>query len=93
MALDAAESFKLLARLDRGLEPLYWYDHSVHAQRYYDTLWLIYGSDDRRFAYLVKNYVLPRERAEGCVEDYEKIKKSWIKLLRPCAKESLWVRK
>ena len=93
MALDAAESFKLLARLDRGYEPLYWDEHSVHAQRYYDTLCLVYGSDDQRFAYLVKNYLLPRERAENCSKDYERISKSWMKLLEPYARQSLWAQK
>jgi hypothetical protein len=93
MALDAAESFKLLARLERGYKPLYWDEHSAHAQRYYDTLCLVYGSDDRRFAYLVETYLLPRARAENCIKDYERISKSWMKLLQPYSKQSLWAQK
>lgn len=93
MALSAAEAFKILARVERREGYIYWDDHSLHAQRYYDTLCLVYGSDEQRFAYLVKDHALPEERAETCAQDYERIRKSWIALLQPHAKESLWDRK
>jgi hypothetical protein len=93
MALSAAEAFKILARVEKREGYIYWDDHSLHAQRYYDTLCLVYGSDEQRFAYLVKDHVLPEERAATCAQDYERIRKSWKALLQPYARESLWDRK
>ena len=93
MVLSAAEGFRLLARLERNEQPIYWDEHSLHAQRYYDMVCLVYGSDKQRFAYLVKSGALPEERSEICAEDYERIRKSWTTLLQPYAKNSLWVQK
>ena len=86
MALDGAVSFKLYADLDKGQKKIYWDEHSLDEQRFYDTICLIYGHDPAKYAYLVKDKTLPEERAELCVEDYPKISNSWHRLLVPYIK-------
>jgi len=81
MALDGAISFKLYADLEKGQKKIYWDEHSLDEQRFYDTICLIYGSDPEKYAYLVKDNTLPEERAELFREDYPKIATSWHQLL------------
>ena len=88
MALDGALSFRLYAAQDRGLEKLYWDEHSLDEQRFYDTICLVYGHDPEKYAYLVKDGTLPEERAELCREDYPKAARSWESLLKPYLKQS-----
>jgi len=86
MALNGALSFKLYAELEKGQKKIYWDEHSLDEQRFYDTICLIYGHDPAKYAYLVKDKTLPEERAELCVEDYPKISNSWHRLLVPYIK-------
>lgn len=86
MALDGAISFKLYADLEKGQKKIYWDEHSLDEQRFYDTICLIYGNDPEKYAYLIKNNTLPEERAELCREDYPKIANSWHQLLSPYIK-------
>jgi len=81
MALSGAISFKLYADLEKGEQKIYWDEHSLDEQRFYDTICLIYGSNPEKYAYLVKDNTLPEERAELCREDYPKISTSWHQLL------------
>ena len=85
MALDGARSLKIYAELTRGEEKLYWDEHSLDEQRFYDILCMLYGHDPENYAYLVKDRSLPLERAELCNEDYAKLKASWQTLLAPHA--------
>ena len=87
MALDGALSFKLYAGLDKG-EKIYWDEHSLDEQRFFDTVCLVYGHDDEKFGYLVDNGTLPEERAVFCTEDYDKVSHAWLQLLKPYLKES-----
>jgi Putative metallopeptidase len=87
MALDAAVSFKLYADRDKGWEHIYWDEHSLDEQRFYDTICLVYGHDPEKYTSLVQDGTLPRERAELCTEDYPKIAKSWESLLKPYLKQ------
>ena len=87
MALAGAVSFKLYADRDKGWEHVYWDEHSLDEQRFYDTICLVYGHDPEKYAYLVQDGTLPRERAELCAEDYPKIAKSWERLLKPYLKQ------
>lgn len=86
MALDGAISFKLYADLEKGEKKIYWDEHSLDEQRFYDTICLIYGHDPEKYAYLVKDHTLPEERAELCRQDYPKISNSWHQLLSPFIK-------
>lgn len=88
MALDGALSFKLYADLDKGLEKIYWDEHSLDEQRFYDTICLVYGHDPEKYAYLVRDGTLPEERAGLCREDFPKVESSWRRLLSPYVKKS-----
>jgi Putative metallopeptidase len=86
LALAGALSFKLYADLDKGQAKLYWDEHSLDEQRFYDTICLIYGHAPEKYAYLVQDGTLPVERAEICREDYPKVARSWHQLLSPYLK-------
>jgi hypothetical protein len=86
MALDGAITFQLYADLERGQKKIYWDEHSLDEQRFYDTICLIYGHAPDKFAYLVKDGTLPEERAELCREDYPRVARAWRQLLSPYLK-------
>jgi hypothetical protein len=44
--------------------------HALDAQRYYNVMCLAYGSDPKFFGPLVEKY-LPKDRAEGCPEEFQ----------------------
>jgi hypothetical protein len=83
MALDGAISFQLYADLERGETKIYWDEHSLDEQRFYDTICLIYGHAPDKYSYLVTNGTLPEERAEVCREEYPKVASAWRQLLSP----------
>ncbi|KAA0121884.1 hypothetical protein CIW48_21285 [Methylobacterium sp. P1-11] len=57
--------------------------HGLSWQRFYNLACLAYGSDKRRFRdLLVKDY-LPKERAEGCEEEYGQVAFAFAKLIVP----------
>jgi hypothetical protein len=58
-------------------------EHSLDAQRYYNLLCIVYGSDAARFAGIVKADLLPKERADRCPDESHKIIRSWARLLLP----------
>ena len=80
MALAGALSFKLYGEAEKG-EKIYWDEHSLDEQRFFDTICLVYGHDSEKYAYLVKNGTLPEERASFCSEDYDRVKRAWRQLL------------
>jgi Putative metallopeptidase len=86
MALNGAISFKLYADLEKGEKKIFWDEHSLDEQRFYDTICLIYGHDPEKYSYLVKDNTLPEERADLCRQDYPKISNSWHQLLSPFIK-------
>ncbi len=47
--------------------------HGLDAQRYYNVLCMAYGSDPEFFANAVSKGHLPKERAEGCQEEWEQV--------------------
>ena len=87
MALDGAISFKLYADLTKGEKKIYWDEHSLDEQRFYDTLCMLYGHDPVKYEYLIKEGTLPEERAANCEADYERIQGSWRTLLAPHIKQ------
>jgi hypothetical protein len=87
MALNGALSFKLYAELDKGQAKIYWDEHSLDEQRFYDTICIIYGHAPDKYAYLVKDGTLPEERAELCREDYPRVARAWQQLLEPFRKQ------
>jgi hypothetical protein len=85
MALDGALSFKLYADFASGMQN-YWDEHSLDEQRFFDMICLVYGHDEKKYAYLVKDGTLPEERASFCNEDYKKVSRAWHQLLAPYLK-------
>ncbi|HEY3037408.1 MAG TPA: DUF4344 domain-containing metallopeptidase [Pyrinomonadaceae bacterium] len=92
MALDVARALKLLAKHEKPGHADYWDEHSLDVQRFYDTVCLVYGSNTRRYSYLISNKTLPEGRAVLCGKQYARVKNSWMKLLEPYVKGSLWTR-
>jgi putative metallopeptidase DUF4344 len=89
-AMQVAHTYKVLSQDSLREPPAYWDEHSLDAQRYYDTLCMVYGRDPKQNAKLLNNDRLPDERAEVCEKDYQRIETAWKTLLKPYAKESLW---
>jgi hypothetical protein len=58
-------------------------EHGLPAQRFYNVLCMAYGADSKLFADLVDKGYLPRERAEGCADEYEQVIKALNKLIGP----------
>jgi len=62
-------------------------EHALDAQRFYNLLCWVYGHNEKKYAYLVNKGMLPKERAERCADEYDKIFKSWSRLLDPYMKK------
>ena len=58
-------------------------EHELPAQRFYNILCMAYGADREQFADLVANEYLPKERAEGCADEYKQVVRAMNKLIRP----------
>lgn len=88
IALNAAEMFGLES------DSYEWYDfsdfsgeHSLEIQRYYATLCHVYGHEPEAHADLVNDeYGLSQERADACEYEYERLRQSWMSILRPYLK-------
>jgi len=62
-------------------------EHPVSEQRWHTMACLMVGSNPRRYEHLVGAAGLPAERAEGCPAEYDKLSRSWEKLMRPHLRE------
>ncbi|HRE20697.1 MAG TPA: DUF4344 domain-containing metallopeptidase, partial [Rhabdaerophilum sp.] len=58
-------------------------EHSLPLQRMYNLLCLAYGSNDKEYDMLVTSGLLPKERAEGCAEEYRQTRHAFDRLLAP----------
>jgi Putative metallopeptidase len=74
-------------------------EHGLPAQRFYNVLCIAYGADAKLFADVVEKGYLPKERAEGCDDEYEQTAFAFKKLIGPyidkkLAKQvfSTWIR-
>jgi hypothetical protein len=87
-AIDGARAFYLEARQqETDIDELaYWDEHSLSMQRFYNIICLVYGQNEKKFAYLVKKGVLPEDRAGRCAGEYEQVEKAWTTLLAPYIK-------
>ena len=66
--------------------------HGTAAQRYYNLLCMAYGSDPQTFADVISVGGLPRERAEGCAEEFAMLSRAFKKLIMPHVDEELLAR-
>jgi hypothetical protein len=70
-------------RLSVGRHITFADEHSTPAQRLYDLLCIAYGSDKELFADIVEQGYLPKERADSCDDEYEKMDYAYRKLIAP----------
>lgn len=87
--LDGARWFMLEEQQnDTDIDDLpFWDEHSLNQQRFFNIVCWLYGQDEKKYAFLVKNEVLPKERAERCRDEFAQLAKSWGKLLGPYLKK------
>lgn len=65
----------------------FWDEHSLDMQRFYDLVCMVYGSDPTTYSDLTQSGILPSERADKCVGEYQKISRSVGILLEPYMKQ------
>jgi hypothetical protein len=88
-ALNGANAFLLEHDREGGGvdESALWNEHSLDPQRFYNIICWVYGRDPEGYAYLIDDGTLPKERAELCGEEYERLDRSWTGLLSPYLKD------
>lgn len=88
IALNAADMFGLESEESEWFyQSDFWSEHSLDIQRYYATLCHVYGSDpDNQKSLINEDYGLSAERAEVCIEEYERIRAGWLSVLKPYLK-------
>jgi hypothetical protein len=82
---DAAKGWFFDARRDQeiGDSPLYYDEHNVSAQRAYQIVCLMVGSDPEKFKSLADQAKMPEERQKTCKRDYRKASEAWDAVLAP----------
>jgi hypothetical protein len=58
-------------------------EHGTMAQRFYNILCLAYGADEELFKDTVAKGYLPKERAEGCSDEYAQVAYAFKTLIGP----------
>lgn len=72
-----------IAQQQRGSAPRYDDVHSTPAQRLYNYLCIGYGADPAAFKDLVDQGLLPKARADHCTEEYQQVRKAFLKTIMP----------
>jgi hypothetical protein len=82
---DAAKGWFLDARRDQeiGDKPLYYDEHNVSAQRAYQIVCLMVGSDPEKFKSLADQAKMPEDRQQTCKRDYRKASAAWDAVITP----------
>jgi len=83
--LAAAESFQIESR-QRNRKPNMADEHLLQEQRFYNSLCMIYGSNPSKYANILTEGFLPKERAVRCPAEYQRTVDSWVNLLAPWRK-------
>jgi len=63
-------------------------EHALDAQRYYNLLCWVYGSSPSRHQERVRDSTLPARRRAQCPREFERLKRSWQRLLAPAARKA-----
>ncbi|MDE1465404.1 DUF4344 domain-containing metallopeptidase [Spartinivicinus poritis] len=83
IAISAADLFDLESQdIDEFEEEDFWDEHSLDVQRYYNTLCYVYGSTPNKYKSLAREAGFSKERMELCIDDYERQRDSWFKILK-----------
>lgn len=64
-------------------------EHDLPAQRFYNVLCLAYGADPKLFGDVVNAGYLPKERAEGCDDEFKQVKRAMDKLVKPYTDQAI----
>jgi hypothetical protein len=75
---EAKAEAKTTPKLDRFAN-----EHGTPAQRFYNVLCIAYGADPKLFGDLVAKGYLPKDRAEGCDDEYQQAAFAFQTLIRP----------
>ena len=86
MVLSAATYFSIVSSERSDEEPVFWDEHSLDQQRFYDMLCLTYGSNPTKNKHLLGKNGLPPDRAQRCPAEFQRVNHSWEKLLAPYLK-------
>ncbi len=85
--LAAADAFAIESKNTTSTKRNLADEHLLQEQRFYNSLCMIYGSNITKYAYIVDEQYLPKERAVKCPQEYERTVDSWSSLLAPWRKE------
>ena len=82
---DAAKGWFFDARRDQdiGDKPLYYDEHNVSAQRAYQIVCLMVGSDPEKFKSLADEAKMPADRQQTCKRDFRKASAAWDAVITP----------
>jgi Putative metallopeptidase len=67
-------------------------EHGSASQRMYNALCLAYGGDPKTFAEFVDRGWLPKDRAADCADEYNQVKRAFVKTVLPFIDRGLMVR-
>lgn len=82
----AADAFAIESKQNSGRDRNMADEHLLQEQRFYNSLCMIYGSNSNKYANIVTQGYLPKERAARCPTEYQKTVDSWMNLLEPWRK-------
>lgn len=64
-------------------------EHGTPAQRFYNVLCIAYGADQKLFSDVLASGFLPKERAEGCEDEFYQVSFAFRTLVGPHVEKSL----
>lgn len=82
----AAEAFQIESRHGTPGQRNLADEHLLQEQRFYNSLCMIYGSDTTKYANIVTQGFLPKERAVRCQAEFQRTVDGWTQLLAPWRK-------
>lgn len=82
----AADAFNIESKQNTSGQRNMADEHLLGEQRFYNSLCMIYGSEPEKYANIVTEGYLPRERAVRCPSEYQRTVESWMNLLSPWRK-------
>jgi hypothetical protein len=83
LIIGAAYTYNLEASLPSTKKNPFADEHGLPAQRFYNILCIAYGADAQLFADAVEKGYLPKERAEGCADEYQQLARAMTRLILP----------
>jgi Putative metallopeptidase len=84
--IAAAQAFSIESK-DSKENPAFYDNHKLGQQRFYDIMCSLYGFSKTKYADVVTEGLLPKDRAVSCENEYKKLVNSWGKLLSPLRKK------